>query len=132
MKVERPIETKTYDIDFAGIVGNTVYFRRLEDMRIAALEPHYSIREMISDGISPILLETVVQYQRALRYAEPRVGKVEITRMAGVRRHLEADRAAGGGVTTTAQQSGIFISLGSRKPIRVPRRLKVALEGDGK
>jgi len=32
--VERAIEIKTYDIDFAGIVSNIVYVRWLEDLAL--------------------------------------------------------------------------------------------------
>ncbi len=41
--VERDLPIRTYDIDFAGIVGNIVYVRWLEDLRLAMMEEAYPI-----------------------------------------------------------------------------------------
>lgn len=126
MTIEYPIEIKTYDIDSAGIVSNIVYIRWLEDIRIAILAPYYSIPEMFSDGVSPILLETSIQYKRALRYGEEVIGRMRITELSGIRWRLEAEFTAGDVVASTAEQSGIFISIAAGKPIRVPGRLRDA------
>lgn len=128
MTFEHSIEIKTYDIDFAGIVSNIVYVRWLEDMRIGILAPYYGMQEMVADGISPILLETSIQYRRALRYGESVSGRMAITELSGVRWRLEAEFTVGEETAATAEQSGIFVSLATGKPIRVPGRLRDAYE----
>lgn len=128
MTIEHPIEIKTYDIDTAGIVSNIVYIRWLEDMRIAILAPYYSIQELFVDGVSPILLETSIQYKRALRYGDNVLGHMRITSLSGIRWRLEAELTTDGVVAATALQAGIFISIAGGKPIRVPARLKEAFE----
>lgn len=128
MTHNQSFEIKTYDIDFAGIVSNIVYIRWLEDMRIAILEPYYAMRDMIADGISPVLLETNIQYKRALRFGDPVAGAMTITALKGIRWTLEAEFAVDGTTTTTAQQSGIFAALETGKPVRIPNRLAQAFE----
>ena len=52
--IERPIVVRTYDIDFANIVHNIVYFRWLEDLRSEILADVLPIDEILTTGISPI------------------------------------------------------------------------------
>jgi acyl-CoA thioester hydrolase len=42
-EVEINLPVRTYDIDFAGVVSNTVYVRWLEDLRLEMLAHHFPL-----------------------------------------------------------------------------------------
>ena len=121
--VERTIEIKTYDIDFAGIVGNIVYVRWLEDLRIAMMAEVYPLARAVADGVAPMLLETRIAYERPLTLQDAVVGRIWAAGMAGARWRIEAEFRVGGTVHARAEQTGLFIRLSTRKPVRPPKIL---------
>ena len=131
MNITKNLVVRTYDIDFAGIVSNIVYLRWLEDLRIDLLEDYYSIKEQLDDGISPILLETQIHYDRAIVYSDSPVASMKITGVKGLRWTLEAEISVNDAVCTRATQRGIFINIETRKPIRVPERIAEAVDQAG-
>lgn len=121
--VVRPIEIKTYDIDHAGIVGNIVYVRWLEDLRLAMMAEVYPLAQAVADDLAPVLLETRISYERPLTLADRVVGRIWAIAMTGVRWRIGAEFRVGEAVHARAEQTGIFIRLSTRKPVPPPKVL---------
>ena len=121
-----PITVKTYDIDFAAIVHNAVYIRWLEDLRTQVLADHYSVEEMVADGISPILTRTEIDYRFPVRFGDAVIGQMWIAKLERTRWTIQAEMHVGETLTTTARQTGYFANMQNGRPIRIPPRLKTA------
>lgn len=117
---------KTYDIDFAGIVSNLVYVRWLEDLRLALLARAYPLDRMVADGIGPVLLETHIAYRDALTIHDKPEGRMSVESMGRLRWTVAAEFVTpdSGRIHATARQSGLFIRLDTRRPVRIPERLR--------
>ena len=121
--VERAIEIKTYDIDFAGIVGNIVYVRWLEDLRLAMMAEVYPLARAVAEDVAPVLLETRIAYERPLRLQDQVVGRIWSAGMTGARWRVGAEFRVGGNVHARAEQTGLFIRLSTRRPVAPPKIL---------
>jgi acyl-CoA thioester hydrolase len=122
--VERPLPVRTYDIDFAGVVGNIVYVRWLEDLRLAMMEEAYPIAQALADGVAPILLETHIHYVRPVTIHDALIGRMWVTAMGRVRWRVAAEFVVAAEVRTRAEQEGLFIRLSTRRPIAPPEPLR--------
>jgi len=119
--VERDIVVKTYDIDFAGIVSNLVYIRWLEDLRLAMMDEAYPLARALAEDVAPILLETRIAYARPLTIQDSPRGRIWMERVRWV---LAAEFIGAGVVYATAEQTGLFIRLSTRRPVAIPEPLR--------
>lgn len=126
--IERPIVVRTYDIDFANIVHNIVYFRWLEDLRSEILADVLPIDEILATGVSPILTESAVEYKWPVRIGDALVGRMWVAELSRTRWTLAAEMVVGDRVCAAARQSGYFANLKTLRPVRVPDRLREAWE----
>ena len=126
--IERPIVVRTYDIDFANIVHNIVYFRWLEDLRSEILADVLPIAEILTTGISPILTASAIEYRWPVRIGDAAVGRMWVAELSRTRWTLAAEIVVGERVCAAARQSGYFADLKTLRPVRVPERLRVAWE----
>ncbi|MCW5863764.1 MAG: acyl-CoA thioesterase [Anaerolineae bacterium] len=126
--IERPIVVRTYDIDFANIVHNIVYFRWLEDLRSEILADVLPIADILSGGVSPIVTASAIEYRSPVRLGDAVVGRMWVAELGNTRWTLAAEMLVGERLCATARQSGIFVDLKTLRPVRVPDRLRVAWE----
>ncbi len=126
--VERPIVVRTYDIDFANIVHNIVYFRWLEDLRSEILADVLPIANILSGGVSPIVTASAVEYRSPVRIGDAVVGRMWVAELGNTRWTLAAEMLVGARLCATARQSGIFVDLKTLRPVRVPDALRQAWE----
>ena len=124
--IERPIVVRTYDIDFANIVHNIVYFRWLEDLRSEVLVDVLPIDEILATGVSPILVESAIEYKWPVRIGDAPVGRMWVAELSRTRWTLAAEIVVGERVCAAARQSGYFADLKTLRPVRVPERLREA------
>jgi acyl-CoA thioester hydrolase len=122
--VERAFPPRTYDIDFAGVVGNIVYIRWLEDLRLALMEGIYPIERALADDIAPVLLSTSIAYEKPVTIHDPLVGRMWVPTMERIRWHVAAEFTVGAQLHARAEQVGIFIRLSTRKPVPPPEPLR--------
>lgn len=117
---------KTYDIDFAGIVSNLVYVRWLEDLRLELLARAYPLDRLVADGLGPVLLETHITYREALTIHDKPEGHMTVESMGRMRWTVAAEFVTpdSGRIHATARQTGLFIRLDTRRPVRIPERLR--------
>ncbi len=126
--IERPIVVRTYDIDFANIVHNIVYFRWLEDLRSEILADVLPIADLLATGISPIVTASAVEYRSPVRIGDALTGRMWVAELGNTRWTLAAEMVVGERLGATARQSGYFADLRTLRPVRVPNRLREAWE----
>lgn len=122
--IERPIVVRTYDIDFANIVHNIVYFRWLEDLRSEILVDVLPIDEILATGISPILVHSEIDYRQPVRIGDSVTGRMWVDDLSRTRWTLAAEIVVADEVCASARQSGYFADLKSLRAVRVPQRLR--------
>lgn len=121
--VELPFTVKTYDIDFAGHVSNIVYIRWLEDLRFALLDEYYPLADSMEKGSAPVLTRTEIDYKSAVRLFEPVTGQMWAGKAGGVRMELHARFLVDDRLCARARQEGVFASLETGRPVRIPPQL---------
>lgn len=122
-ETELAFEVKSYDVDFVGYVHNAVYLRWLEDLRTAMLAGYYPLERFVQEGTSPILTRTTIEYKKPLRLFDTFTGRVWVTQLAGVRWGVSHELIHNGQIAAIAEQSGIFITLKTHRPVAVPPEL---------
>lgn len=129
--IERPIVVRTYDIDFANIVHNIVYFRWLEDLRAELLVDVLPIDEILATGVSPILTKTEIEYRLPVRISDALIGRMWVAELSRTRWTLAAEMVVAEQLCTAARQSGYFADLATLRPVRVPEKLMAAWRAAG-
>jgi len=125
-EVELSFSVGTYDIDFAGIVSNIVYLRWLEDLRLAMLEAHLPLEDLLASGTTPVLLSTQIDYLRAIRLFERPRGRIWVADVGRARWTLEAEITLEGRAAARAQQVLALIRLADFRPLPAPALLRDA------
>jgi acyl-CoA thioester hydrolase len=121
---EEVLRIRTYDIDFAGIVGNIVFIRWLEDLRLGLLAQAYPLIRALTEDVAPILLATRITYRRPVTIADPLVGRIRVAGLGRVRWRLAAEFAVGEAIHAEAEQEGLFMRLSTRRPIAIPEPIR--------
>jgi acyl-CoA thioester hydrolase len=121
---ERPLVIRTYDIDFAGIVGNIVFVRWLEDLRLGMMEEAYPLQRALVDDIAPLLLETRIAYHRPVTIHDRLLGRMRVVALERVRWRLAAEFVVGSTVHADAEQQGLFVRLSTRRPVAIPEPIR--------
>ncbi|NJR32321.1 MAG: acyl-CoA thioesterase [Chamaesiphon sp. CSU_1_12] len=123
-EIELQLPVKTYDIDFAGIVSNIVYVRWLEDLRLEMLSSFFPLQEQVANGFAPIVLQTTIDYKQSIQMHDRPIGKMWMESLASLRWVVGAEILLAEKVSAIAQQTGIFVNLQTKKPLRIPDRLQ--------
>jgi acyl-CoA thioester hydrolase len=124
LEVSLQLPVKTYDIDFAGIVSNIVYVRWFEDMRLAMLDHSFPLVEQLQQGFAPIVLQTKIDYKQSIVLGDRPIGKMWIESLESLRWVVSAEITTGDKISAIGQQMGVFINLQTKKPMRIPERMK--------
>ncbi len=124
LSILKEIKVATYDIDFAGIISNISYIRWLEDLRLSWLEKYFSLTKQMEAGFIPILLETHIQYQHAIRMFDMVKGIMWVSRLHSHKWRVKAEFIVNEKVMAIAEQKGVFIDQVQWRPIRIPEELK--------
>lgn len=127
--VEMPIKIKGYEIDVINIVSNIVYVKWFEDLRHLFLDTYYPFEEMIkSEGISPVLRKTQVNYLHHLNIYDQPTGRVWVSSLKGVRWECSFEIVTAQKVHCTGVQGGFFMHVEKQRPVAVPGRLQEAYQ----
>ena len=115
------LEPKTYDIDFSGIVSNIVYIRWLEDLRLIWLETHFRpLNTLLEDGVCPVILQTRVDYKRALLISDKPSGRMWVSGYTRFKWVLGAEISARGWTRAIAEQTGGFLNMDTKQAVPIP------------
>jgi acyl-CoA thioester hydrolase len=115
---------RTYDIDFAGHVNNIVYIRWLEDLRLEMMNKYFPLSELLLKGQAPVLRSTTIDYKQPITLLDKVFGHMWIGDIENVRMTLQAEFYKGDTLAATATQTGVFIDMESKRPVKVPNHLK--------
>lgn len=121
--IELPLEIKTYDIDFAGIVSNIVYIRWLEDLRLEMLKWYFPLEEQLKKGFGPILASTKIEYKRPLNISSLAIGRMWMSCIDTRRLTVMAEIMTNGKIATLAEQVCLFVNLSDGRPIPMPEEV---------
>lgn len=124
LQVEVPFVVKTYDVDYARIMHNSVYIRWLEDLRLQIMTEHFPLEDQLADQQSPVLEKTEITYHRPLRLFDHAVGRMWVSALGKARWEVRAEICRGEMVAATARQTGYFVDLEKYRPIRIPAILR--------
>lgn len=118
-----PIPVHTYDVDYMQIVSNTVYPKWFEDLRMAMLDKHFPLNEMMKEHNTPILAETHIKYMHPISLESKPVGRVWLSKLHASRWEVQLEIVEEDRVYCTGSQTGYYFNLDSRRPVRFPESL---------
>lgn len=111
----------TFQVDFAGIVSNTVYVQWMEIARTLLLDAiGLPIAEAWETGIVPVLVHTTIDYKRPFVLGDTVHGELWISEMRNTSARLEHRfRNAEGRLCATGHQVGLFVDRHTMRPHRI-------------
>lgn len=121
--IELPLQVKTYDIDFSGVVSNIVYVRWLEDLRLLMLATYFPLEKQLEAGFAPVVAHTRIEYKRPVKMFDKPTGRMWVSEMDSRRWVVTAEISVRGKIATTAEQSGLFVDVSHGRPIPIPEEL---------
>jgi Predicted thioesterase len=130
LEIKMPLKVQTYDIDFMGIVSNISYVKWLEDLRLYFLETHYPLNILMKDGDIPIVQMTQIEYKRPVRLFDNVTGCLWMQSFESPKWTARMEIWANDKLCTSCMQTGVFISLSSLKPSKVPEKLQNKFDED--
>lgn len=122
------LEVYTYQIDFAGHVNNSVYIHWMEIGRLKLLEAiGKPIREVLKQGMAPILVETNIVYKLPLYLGDRVQAQIWLSEL----RHASAVmqfRFYNGDQVLAAEgvQKGLFVDAKTMRPKRLTAEEKAS------
>jgi acyl-CoA thioester hydrolase len=122
--VEKEFEVRTYDIDFASVVGNIVYIRWLEDLRLKLLATYAPLKDQLNLGQGPILTKTTIEYKKPITIFDKPIGKMWLSDLGQAHWAVQAEFWVGDTLCCAAEQSGAYIDFAKARPIPVPEKLR--------
>jgi acyl-CoA thioester hydrolase len=124
--VQHTFRVMTYDIDFAGVLSNISYIRWLEDLRNLFAEQALSIGDALRRGIAPTLMRTEIDYLAPVRFPDTVTGRMWLADQGRSKWVLAAEfeSQAANQLVARAQQSGVFVALGTLRPVRLPEEFR--------
>lgn len=116
-------EVMFFDTDAGGIVHNLAYLRFIETCRTRlAVKMGMHMREMVSSGVTPVLLRTEVDYRRPAVLSDVLeiYGELERLERARFWCSFRVVRPADGALLVTCRQSLALVQMAAGKPLRLP------------
>ncbi len=128
--VRYTIPVHTFQVDFGGIVSNTVYVQWMEIGRNELLNAvGLPIDEAWETGIVPVLVHTSIDYKRPFRLAETVSAEVWISELRGTSAVMQHRfRNADGELCATGHQVGLFVDRRTMKPHRIDEAMRTQFE----
>ncbi len=128
MLIETNIRVKAYEIDSMGIVNNIHYVKWFEDIRHKYLDKYYPYGEMMSTGVSPMLMKTEVEYKRPITIQDSVKGICWVENIEKMRWEFHFEISVDGKLCCKGLQKGCFWDLNKNRPTFVPNRIRTEYE----
>jgi acyl-CoA thioester hydrolase len=108
----------TFDIDFAGHVGNNVYLQWAEMGRCKFLEEAgFPIKAVMTSGIVPVIVNTNITYKKPLYLGDQVSLQFWLSKLEKVTHVIEFRFYNGDGIlAATAHQKGVFVNTETLRP----------------
>ena len=120
VEIIRKRKAQTYEIDFAGVMSNQVYFRWLEDLRTDIIQEFVDLRELIEMGSVPVLAHSEIDYKLPVRLLEEVECRMWVEEMSSMRWAVAAEFKVHGKVCTKSKQWGVFVDTKTMRPVLAP------------
>jgi acyl-CoA thioester hydrolase len=117
-KLNLDLSIYTFDIDFAGHVGNNVYLQWAEMGRCKLLEEAgFPIKAVMANGIVPVIVNTNIAYKKPLYLGDQVSLQVWLSKLEKVTHVIEFRFYNGDGVmAATGHQKGVFVNAKTLRP----------------
>lgn len=125
--IEHDIRVETYDIDFAGHVSNISYLRWMENMRRSMFDQYCPFDEFLAKGLTPVLVSTDIKYRKGVRLFDRPKCSMWISAITKTSLTVQACITVDGEVRTEVEHVGVFVNLGTLKPVRLPKEFADAV-----
>ncbi len=128
-KLNLDLSIYTFDIDFAGHVGNIVYLQWAEMGRCKFLEEvGFPIKTVIASGIVPVIASTNITYKKPLYLGDQVSLEVWLSKLEKVTHVIEFRfYDADGILAATAHQKGVFVNVETLRPSAMPDDIRALL-----
>ena len=131
------IKVYYFDTDAGGVVHNAAYLRLIEVARTELAEVlGWSLREMGSTGLVPVVARTEIDYLKPARLGDTLRIEGRLTKLEKIRFHLEFDvlrdtegAADKGAKLVFCKQVMVTVNLASGRPQPVPEAWTKAYPG---
>jgi len=102
---------KSYDIDFSGVMHNSVYILWLEDLRMKMLQNMISLGELQSKNLAVALVNTTINYRLPIKFGDEISGELWVNDVTKSSWELKAEfKNSTGTCYSDAMQTGVFVS----------------------
>ncbi len=117
-KINVDISIYTFDIDFAGHVGNNVYLQWVEIGRCKFLEAvGFPIQMAVKNGLVPVIANMNISYKKPLYLGDKVKLEVWLSELKKVTHVIEFRFYNGEGIlAATGYQKGIFVNPTTMRP----------------
>ncbi len=125
MRLSYTIPVHTFQVDFGGVVSNTVYVQwmeigRAELMNAAGLP----MRDVWASGWTPVVVHTGVDYKRPFTLDETVHAELWLSELTPLKARIEHRfRDAEGRLCTRGEQTVVFVGRDTLRPIRLAETL---------
>ena len=121
-KLNLDLSIYTFDIDFAGHVGNNVYLQWVEMGRCKFLEAAgFPIQTALASGIAPVIASMNVAYKKPLYLGDKVSLAMWLSKLEKVTHVIEFGFYNGDGVlAATGHQKGVFLNSKTLRPSPLP------------
>jgi acyl-CoA thioester hydrolase len=117
-KLNIDLSIYTFDIDFAGHVGNNVYLQWVEMGRCKFLEAvGFPIQTAIARGIAPVIANMNIAYKKPLYLGDTVSLDIWLSKLEKVTHIIEFRFYNGDGIlAATGHQKGVFVDAKTLRP----------------
>lgn len=125
VSIEMPIRIRPYDVDFMGVINNTVYPKYFEALSTSALESRMSLLEMVNQHEAPVVMEMTIKYIAPITLSSKPIGKVTLFFNPPFRWRAEMiiEDKISGKTYCTGHRKGCYVNLTTMKPTNIPDKL---------
>ena len=121
-KLNLDLSIYTFDIDFAGHVGNNVYLQWVEIGRCNFLEDAgFPIHNLVASGVVPVIANMNIAYKKPLYLGDNVSLAMWLSKLEKVTHVIEFRFYNGDGVlAATGHQKGVFVNSKTLRPSALP------------
>jgi acyl-CoA thioester hydrolase len=115
-----------YEVDFTGILSNTVAPRWMEALRVSLMDRHFPHVDNGAPEHLSVIAETQVKYVKPVRYGDLIRGQARIESVSYSRWVISFafERRDGGEEVLRGSQIGAFIHTQTFTPVRIPAAIR--------
>lgn len=114
---------KTYDLDYAGVLHNSVHILWLEDLRVKMLQKMMTLDQLHAQNLEIALVNTNINYRLPIRFNDVITGEMWVDAIPRTSWRVKAEfKDPSGKLYFDAMQTGVFVTqkAGEWRPSKIP------------